>query len=1108
MAAFGATSISDADQIAITTDVDRRIQLALAQAGIEVMKQSIVEIGDKVKKVLEDGQEVVDKIGEESLKFDEKSTGMEGKIAREFERLETNFSAHTARGQEAERRIVELQQAMVDMANNQRKTKDESNQSAKLEIERLTQNVKGFLQEEMGKIGAGGGGAQDHRSQLNSPKETAVEVIPEGISKGAFQLWRDNLDLHLEGFKEFGAGVSGLLRQVRLGISRPGKATVEHYANEVNKQSNGAGHGSMFQGWWSYEIANRELYKFLHKRLNVALKSETCLCPQHDGFELYRSINAQLDPKTDVSEHLLLSDVRRLAFVKNKNLMETQAAIIRLERTCKEYNDKSSLYVPDTEKTFAVWMFMDDDSKDRLERKGLKEGKTEYKEVIGELDMLRNDGINRRALIDYGKKQSDKMDLSMVAAEGDQVGQEGPTLECPPCGDALDNLSGIQCHKCQGWGHRMAQCTSKQGLEIQCHNCGGWGHYAADCPSASTRGDRKGKGKGDAAAPNSGQKGNNKGAWEKGNGKANGGKAAWDKGGGKLKGKAGAKAWGKGGKSWGKGKGLGMFGEWAEEVPWGYGGNPWGQGGAYSMTQQPNVLTAPVTAPGGDPGSWMRRLTSFVPKTDAPVPVNRIDTGLRILCPMNEVKTDEEGFNEAIRWRRSSRRKAQQPKLEANLGHNRGYWAEALGDGDTIDDEDEEVSGRQEEAGKQDTKIEDNLIVHVKIRGKEDKKSSARGRNKKNRSARRRARSEREAAREMMECPSEDSDEDYPDLADSSDEEDNPSKPDRYLSEKQLHRRKLRKEREMNTATKESDRTGPSASHDDWPHVTEDDRPGMEISQDALGNPKSKRQKAQQDHLLESLEGGILTFDADTEKDIPITTEKEATAVPRTAARSKTRKKGSIVTEMKKFIKDLNKKLRISPRPDRREEPHGKDQGMAHNVTVEASGGCTAIGSAPRLNPFWEKESATLNAMSPAQWTLIEVIVDSGACETVLPASLCAHIKLRESAASKAKVEYEVASGKAVPNLGEKHCEVFAEGGSSSMLMHFQVADIHRPLLSLSRCADQGFRSYLDYWGGWLEDTKTGESIPITRRGNLYIMQMWIRGAPDEVSAPGFPGRG
>ncbi len=30
-----------------------------------------------------------------------------------------------------------------------------------------------------------------------------------------------------------------------------------------------------------------------------------------------------------------------------------------------------------------------------------------------------------------------------------------------------------------------------------------------------------------------------------------------------------------------------------------------------------------------------------------------------------------------------------------------------------------------------------------------------------------------------------------------------------------------------------------------------------------------------------------------------------------------------------------------------------------------------------------------------------------------------------------------------------------------------------------------------------LEDVKTGETIPIQRRGNLYIMQIWVRGSPD-----------
>ena len=148
--------------------------------------------------------------------------------------------------------------------------------------------------------------------------------------------------------------------------------------------------------------------------------------------------------------------------------------------------------------------------------------------------------------------------------------------------------------------------------------------------------------------------------------------------------------------------------------------------------------------------------------------------------------------------------------------------------------------------------------------------------------------------------------------------------------------------------------------------------------------------------------------------------------------------------------------------------------------------------------PFVELENQSLSNVNPSEWIMVEVIADSGACETVLPKHLCNNIKLRESVGSKAGVEYEVASGKAVKNLGERHCEVYCEGAGNSMMMHFQVADIHRPLLSLSRAADQGFRSVLDQHGGYLEDTQSGEQIPIQRRGNLYIMQIWIRAGSDE----------
>ena len=96
------------------------------------------------------------------------------------------------------------------------------------------------------------------------------------------------------------------------------------------------------------------------------------------------------------------------------------------------------------------------------------------------------------------------------------------------------------------------------------------------------------------------------------------------------------------------------------------------------------------------------------------------------------------------------------------------------------------------------------------------------------------------------------------------------------------------------------------------------------------------------------------------------------------------------------------------------------------------------------------------------------------------------------------------ASGKNIPNLGERRCEVFAEGYDNSLLMNFQVADVHRPLLSLSKATGQGFRSCLDYYGGYLEDTTTGECIPIQRRGNLYVMQIWVRAGPDEQKPVGF----
>ena len=93
-------------------------------------------------------------------------------------------------------------------------------------------------------------------------------------------------------------------------------------------------------------------------------------------------------------------------------------------------------------------------------------------------------------------------------------------------------------------------------------------------------------------------------------------------------------------------------------------------------------------------------------------------------------------------------------------------------------------------------------------------------------------------------------------------------------------------------------------------------------------------------------------------------------------------------------------------------------------------------------------------------------------------------------------MEYEVATGESIPNLGEKRCEMWTEGASAPKLISMQVADVHKALLSLSRCADMGFESRFGAAFGCLIDTVTGEVTPLQRRRNLYRRKAWIRAAP------------
>ena len=149
------------------------------------------------------------------------------------------------------------------------------------------------------------------------------------------------------------------------------------------------------------------------------------------------------------------------------------------------------------------------------------------------------------------------------------------------------------------------------------------------------------------------------------------------------------------------------------------------------------------------------------------------------------------------------------------------------------------------------------------------------------------------------------------------------------------------------------------------------------------------------------------------------------------------------------------------------------------------------------------KRPAISTVKSPDEWIEIEITVDSGACVTVMPRSLCEGNSILQNRPSREGVEYEVTNGAHSANLGERRCEMMTLGSRSCKRTVFQVADVHSPLLSISGCADMGFDCYLGEKGGYLLDKHSGEQIPLERRENLYIMRAWIRQDPGvSVSQP------
>ena len=134
---------------------------------------------------------------------------------------------------------------------------------------------------------------------------------------------------------------------------------------------------------------------------------------------------------------------------------------------------------------------------------------------------------------------------------------------------------------------------------------------------------------------------------------------------------------------------------------------------------------------------------------------------------------------------------------------------------------------------------------------------------------------------------------------------------------------------------------------------------------------------------------------------------------------------------------------------------------------------------------------ASLNAVRADGWESIEMAVDSGASETVIGEDMVPTATLMESEGSRRGVEYKVANGESLPNLGEKRFEAVT-GEHANRKIKAQVCSVQQGLLSVKKMVDTGHKVVFALEGSYIEDRRTLERMHLKENG-MFSLKLWTK---------------
>ena len=123
--------------------------------------------------------------------------------------------------------------------------------------------------------------------------------------------------------------------------------------------------------------------------------------------------------------------------------------------------------------------------------------------------------------------------------------------------------------------------------------------------------------------------------------------------------------------------------------------------------------------------------------------------------------------------------------------------------------------------------------------------------------------------------------------------------------------------------------------------------------------------------------------------------------------------------------------------------------------------------------------------------------VDSGAADHVMPIGWLILLKVLSSVGSRCGLHYVAADGTRIPNVGQQLVRFMTLDGTWTELM-FQLAAINKPLVSVSKLIENGYKVVFDDDNSYILHKKTKKIIKMRKERGVFVVDAYISKLPEQ----------